>query len=309
VIWHLDDNTWKPRDGEWDITISEQEKHRYWRLFFWNGFVDVLEIAYTGTAFYADQRRTGAVSVAEPYLDGRFDEIEGPHIMLATLTVRDNLVVSVEDYRLSKITYEKYQPVASWITTFQDESVRKYFTDVERYAERWMAPPTACYSVYEELLADDTFEIGDALDYPRLRLPDVVRLETGYYFTYDNIDIRIDGEQNFYSSPVQINVPTPEITTESGVPLATQSRDVIALDRPGSTMMYSTTGKSDSLGLATSPQDLQIQGDEVAVYESSSRVEPYRVISVGAPQEDGDLTTKAYVDAALTVNMDNGAYD
>jgi len=136
-----------------------------------------------------------------------------------------------------------------------------------------------------------------------------VLLEEGYYFTYDDIDIRIDGEQNFYASPVELNVPTPEITTESGVPIATQASQAITTDRPNSTMMYSLKGKSDALGLATNPGDLQIQGDEVTVYESSNRVEPYHVTKVGYPSDESDLSTKAYVDATLIVNMDNGAYD
>jgi len=309
VIWHLDDVTWTPKGGEWDISVSEQTKHRYWRFFFWSGIVDVREFAYTGTALYADQRRTGAVSSAEPYLDELYEEIAGPHIQLATIEVRDKQVVRVEDYRLSQFTYERYQPVASWLTSFQDESIRRYFTDVERYAERWMAPPTAAYGIYDELLEEDTFEIGSYLDYPRLELPFKVNLEAGYYFTYDDIDIQVDGEQNFYANPVLLNVPTPEITTESGVPIATQANQAIAMDRPNSTMMYSLKGKSDTLGLATNPGDLQIQGDEVTVYRSSNRVEPYHVQNVGQPVDESDLSTKAYVDAALIVNMDNGAYD
>lgn len=309
VIWHLDDVVWEPKGGVWDMTVSEQEKRRYWRFFFWSGVVDVREFAYTGTALYADQRRTGSISVAEPYLDELYEEIEGAYILLATIEVRDNALVRVEDYRLSQITYERFQPVASWLTTFQDESLRKYFTDVEKYAERWMAPPTAAYGIYDELLDEDTFEIGSDLEYPRLDLPSAVSIEAGYYFTYDDIDIQIDGEQNFYRDPVQLDIPTPEITTESGVPLATTDGKAITLDRPRSTMMYSLKGKSDALGLATNPTDFQIQGDEVTVYRSSSLIAPYHVSNVGAPEEDGDLSTKAYVDAALIVNMDNGAYD
>ena len=309
IIWHLDDRVWEPKGGSWDVIVSEQAKHRYWKLFFWSGIVDVRQFEYTGTALYADQRRTGAVTVAEPYLDELYAEIEEAHIQLATIEVRDNLLVRVEDYRLSQITYEQYQPVASWLTSFQDNSLRKYFTDVEKYAERWMAPPTACYSIYDELLDDNTFEIGSDLDYPRLDLPVRVGLEAGYYFTYDDIDIQVDGEQNFYANPVLLNIPTPEITTESGVPLATTDNRAITMDRPLSTMMYSLKGKSDSLGLATNPGDIQIQGDEVTVYESSNRIEPYHVMNVAEPEDESDLSTKAYVDAALIVNMDNGAYD
>jgi hypothetical protein len=309
IIWHLDDRVWEPKGGRWDITVSTQERHRYWRLYFWSGVVDVQQFAYTGTALYADQRRTGAVSVAEPYLDELYEQVDGAHIMLAAIEVRGNEVVRVEDYRLSQITYQQFQPVASWITSFQDESLRRYFTDVEKYAERWMAPPTAAYGIYDELLYDNTFEIGSDLDYPRLELPSVVRLEAGYYFTYDDIDIRIDGEQNYYQNPVLLDIPTPEITTETGIPIATTDNRALAIDRPRSTMMYSFKGKSDSLGLATNPGDLQIQGDEVTVYESSSAIAPYHVTNVAAPEDDSDLSTKAYVDAALIVNMDNGAYD
>jgi len=309
IIWHLDDKVWEPKSGQWDMTISEQTKHRYWKLFFWSGIVDVQQFAYTGTALYADERRTGAVTVAEPYLDELYAEIENAHIQLATIEVRDNLIVRVEDYRLSQITYDQYQPVASWLTSFQDTSIRKYFTDIEKYAERWMAPPTACYGIYDELLEEDTFELGSDLDYPRLDLPSRVSLEAGYYFTYDDIDIQIDGEQNFYANPVLLNIPTPEITTESGVAIGTTDGKAITIDRPMSTMMYSLKGKSDSLGLATNPGDVQIQGDEVTVYRSSNRIEPYHVTNVAGPEDDSDLSTKAYVDAALIVNMDNGAYD
>ncbi|MBM4056979.1 MAG: hypothetical protein FJ275_01915, partial [Planctomycetes bacterium] len=228
IIWHLDDRTWEPKGGAWDMLVSEQTKRRYWKLFFWSGLVDVQTVEYTGTAFYADQRRTGSVSVAEPYLDELYEDIATPHIQLATLEVRDNQVVRVEDYRLSQLTYEKFQPVASWLTTFQDESIRKYFTDVERYAERWMAPPTAAYGIYDELLQEDTFEIGSELDYPRLELPVRVELEEGYYFTYDDIDIQVDGEQNFYRAPVLLDIPTPEIATETGIVISTQATQAIA---------------------------------------------------------------------------------
>lgn len=309
AIWQLDDRVWESKAGAWDMTVSEQEKHRYWRFFFWGGLVDVRNVSYTGTAYYADPRRTGATTIAEPFIDNRFDEVEGDHIVLATFTVLDGQIAAVEDYRLSQITYENYQPVASWITQFQDESLRRYFVDVENYAGRWMAPPTAGAQLYEELLAEDTFEIGSELSYPRLLLPNAVSLEPGFYFTYDDIDIQIDGEQNFYNDPVLLDLPTPEITTEAGVPIGTGAGQPISLDRPRSTMMYSLKGKSDALRLTTNPEGFQIEGDEVTVYKSSSRIEPYHVTNVGAPSGDGDLSTKAYVDAAFIVNMDNGAYD
>ncbi len=309
AIWHRDDNTWVARDSEWDMTVSTLEPHRYWKAFFWGGYVEVKTVKYTGTAYFADQRPTGPRTIAEPYIDELYEDIPGAYIQLATMEVRDNQVVRVEDYRLSQITYEKYEPVASWITAFQDESIRNYFDSVVNYAEKWLAPPTSVLSLYDELLVEDTFQIGSDLDYPRLILPETVALETGYYFTYDDIDIQVDGEQNYWDAPTVIDILTPEITTESGIPIATQRNEAITIDRPGYKQLYSKKGKSTALGLATNPSSLQIQGDEVAVYESSSRIEPYHVISVGYPVEDGDLATKAYVDAALIVNMDNGAYD
>ena len=309
VIWQRDDVTWTAKDSTWDMTVSTQTPHRYWKAFFWDGYVEVQIVKYTGTAFFADQRPTGPRTIAEPYIDELYADIPGAYIQLATMEIRDNQVVRVEDYRLSQITYEKYEPVASWITAFQDESVRKYFNDVVNYADKWLAPPTSVKSLYEELLEEDTFQLGSDLDYPRLDLPSTVILEPGYYFTYDDIDIQVDGEQNYWGSPTIIDILTPEITTESGIPLATQRNEAITIDRPGYKQLYSKKGKSTALGLATNPSSLQIQGDEVAVYESSNRVEPYHVMSVGYPEDESDLATKAYVDAALIVNMDNGAYD
>lgn len=309
VIWFRDDNTWTARNGAWDMTVSTLEPHRYWRAFFWDGYVEVKAVRYTGTAFYADQRPTGPRTIVEPYIDELYEDIPGAYIQLATIEVRDNQVVRVEDYRLSQITYEKYEPVASWITAFQDESIRNYFDHVVNYAERWLAPPTSVYSLYSELLIEDTFQLGSDIDYPRLDLPETVILEAGYYFTYDDIDIQVDGEQNYWDAPTVIDILTPEITTESGLEIATQRNEPISIDRPGYKQLYSKKGKSTALGLATNPSSLQIQGDEVAVYESSNRIEPYHVTSVGYPEEESDLATKAYVDAALIVNMDNGAYD
>ena len=85
-----------------------------------------------------------------------FEAIEGDYILLAHFTVKSGAVTNLIDHR--RVTYEKYQPVADWLTTFHDEQLRCNFDRVVQYSEQYMAPPTADFHLYEEM--DDSLCTG-----------------------------------------------------------------------------------------------------------------------------------------------------
>lgn len=163
IIWYAVDTQISPQDGKWEVTTNETEAHRYWRFFFWDGTASVSELLYSGQAYVQDFTSTGPVTNATPYLDGIYETPPGDYILLATFTIIEGNIGQVADMR--NIVTQPYEPVASWLTDFQDQNLRCLFDDVTKYSGKFLAPPTADYHFYDEL--DDSvcsgpgqFELG-----------------------------------------------------------------------------------------------------------------------------------------------------
>jgi len=156
ISWYLEDSV-KASRGTWDLIGAYTEGSRYYRLFFWGGAVEVEEVKYTGEAIFPNRRPIGPVSTVELFMEGLFDEIDRPHILLATVTVKTFEVVQITDKRVS--TPSKYEPVSRWLTDFQDTSLRDIFTSVEKYSEKYLSPLTGGSDFYDDLLQSDfTFQ-------------------------------------------------------------------------------------------------------------------------------------------------------
>lgn len=167
ISWYLEDSV-SPTAVGWTLRNSYVLGSRYFRLFFWGGTVEVLEVKYTGEAIFPNPRPTGPVSSTELFLEPAFDQIDRPHILLARIDVKNFNIVEVEDKRST--TAIKYEPVARWLTDFQDLTVRSIFTDVERYSDRYLSPISGAKSFYEELLESD-FTVSDETLTPRIVFP------------------------------------------------------------------------------------------------------------------------------------------
>ncbi len=152
ISWYLEDSV-KASRGTWDLIGAYTEGSRYYRLFFWGGAVEVEEVKYTGEAIFPNRRPIGPVSTVELFMEGLFDEIDRPHILLATVTVKTFEVVQITDKRVS--TPSKYEPVSRWLTDFQDTSLRDIFTSVEKYSEKYLSPLTGGSDFYDDLLQSD----------------------------------------------------------------------------------------------------------------------------------------------------------
>ena len=93
--------------------------------------------------------------------------------------LNNRTIQSVNDKR--RVTYEKYQPVADWITKFSDEQLRCRFSDVVNYSIKSLAPPSASFHHYDEM--DDSTcwglgqaSIGTILDVPVINYPSEIEL-------------------------------------------------------------------------------------------------------------------------------------
>lgn len=180
IVWNKVEQK-DPTDNGWVVSAEKEEKHRYWKLFFWDDKVAVKQILYTGEALFPDNRISSEVIVATPYLENFFDEIEGNYLLLASIEVKNNRVGTITDYR--RISTVRYDPVADWLTSFQDDNLNCLFDDVEKYSAKFLAPPTADYHLYEELDDSACFGLGefDLSEDQNLRIifPDEVGLGSG----------------------------------------------------------------------------------------------------------------------------------
>jgi len=168
----------------WTLNVKDgKTTHRYWNFFFWGGQVSVDEISYTGEAYFPDLRVVGDITIAEPFIDDLYSDIEGDFILLSHFTVQEGAITEVRDQR--RFIGRKYEPVSSWLTTFQDEQLSCLFDYVENYSTKYLAPPTADFHIYEEL--DDNIcsglgalTIGEEEEDLRVVLPDVVEIRGEY---------------------------------------------------------------------------------------------------------------------------------
>ncbi len=148
IIWEKTAEV-KPTNTGWQSSIQKVGRHRYWRFYFWDGLVSVSEIRYTGEAYVPDKRVSATSVTATPYLDGLYEEIAGDYIQLASFEVKQRRIGSIQDLR--NVTNIKYEPVADWLTDFQDSSLKCLFNLVENYSTQCLNPTTANYHFYNEL--------------------------------------------------------------------------------------------------------------------------------------------------------------
>lgn len=176
IVWTLDAQSYF--DGSWRFNVSRDTPARYWKFFFWNGLAEVTNVLYTGEALFPNQRPVGPVSSVEPFLeDDQFAEINRAHILLAQVEVKEQQVVTVTDLR--RRTSTKYEPVAKWLTDFQDKSLRSLITDISEYSARYMAPPTAGENMYLEF-SSETFLLESEVNRAEIVFPDYVELEPNW---------------------------------------------------------------------------------------------------------------------------------
>jgi len=181
IVWTLDAQSYF--DGSWRFNVSRDMPARYWKFFFWDGLAEVTNVLYTGEALFPNQRPSGPVSSVEPFLeDDQFAEIDRAYILLAQVEVKEQQVVTVTDLR--RQTSTKYEPVAKWLTDFQDKSLRSLVTDISEYSTRYMAPPTASESMYLEL-SSETFLLESEINRAEIIFPDYVELEPGWNVILD----------------------------------------------------------------------------------------------------------------------------
>ena len=177
ILWRKRDQV-RPDGKGWEVDAQGPDA-RYHRFFFWDGNVSVNRINYTGNGYFRDERVLFEDTVAEPFIEDMYDTIDGNYILLATFTVVGGTVKNVDDKR--RVTYEKYQPVADWITKFGDEQLRCRFDDVVQYSAKSLSPVTAHYQYYDEM--DDSLcwglgnvSIGSERDAPVIRYPEIIEL-------------------------------------------------------------------------------------------------------------------------------------
>lgn len=147
IVWNFVDSV-SSNGTTWKLA-NPGDKHRYYKLYFWGGKVGVSEVRYSGDALFPNQRPTGPISSSEIFLEPQFDQIERPHALLGLITVSNFKIVSIADAR--QFSTKKYEPVASWLTDFQDLTLRKLVTDIGGYAERFLSPIGGGSHFYEDL--------------------------------------------------------------------------------------------------------------------------------------------------------------
>jgi len=178
ILWKKTDEV-RPVSNQWKFKALGDNKHRYWRLFFWGGNASVRDIRFTGQTYYPDARTVGPVPIAEPYIDDLYGEIEGDHILLAHFTVAGGVISEVRDQR--RFINRKYEPVSKWLTTFPDEQIQCLFDDVQNYSSKFLSPVSGDYHFYEEM--DDSIctglgqlTLGSEEDVKAIVFPDVVEI-------------------------------------------------------------------------------------------------------------------------------------
>lgn len=185
IIWYKGDQV-RPNNKAWTID-AQGVPMRYHRFQFWDGNASIQQINYTGFGEFRDRRVFFPDTIAEPYIDDMYNAVEGNYILLATFTVRNRVIQKVDDKR--RVTYEKYQPVADWLTSFGDEQLRCRFDDVVRYSELFMSPTTADFHFYDEMddsLCDGLGELhlGEFTDTPKIAYPSEVEIASGEITPY-----------------------------------------------------------------------------------------------------------------------------
>ena len=181
IIWDLQDQKTSER-GSWSFNISRWY-NQYVRTFFWDGRASINEITFTGSLYLEDRRVREQQAVPMLVIRDRYEAIEGDYLMLANFEVRNRgSIVNINDLR--SVSYHKHQPVAGWLTQFQDDSLRCLFDSVTRYSYLSMAPQSSSLHLYDEMEDSNCFglgelDLGSPMGVPRLELPNYVELLSG----------------------------------------------------------------------------------------------------------------------------------
>ena len=181
IIWDLQDQK-SSQDGQWSFNISKWY-NQYVRTFFWDGRASIDEFYFTGSLYLEDRRVKEQQAVAALVIRDMYEAIEGDYLMLANFEVRNRgSIVNINDLR--SVSYHKHQPVAGWLSQFQDDSLRCLFDGVTRYSYLSMAPQTSSLHLYDEMTDSNCFglgelDLGNPMGVPRLELPNYVELLSG----------------------------------------------------------------------------------------------------------------------------------
>ena len=219
IIWYKSDEV-RPNNGEWNLDVRGSKSARYWRFFFYDGSASIQDFRYTGEAYFPDLRTVGPVTIAEPYLDDLYNEVEGGFCVLAQITVINGIITQIGDLR--RFIGRKYEPVASWLTTFPDEQLTCLFDDVEHYATKYLSPPTADFHFYTEL--DDSichglgeFTLADEEDAPRIYFPKEVEISTEFFVPIIDPTLEVDIFEPLVTDPDQSDIETQNVIVGPGV--------------------------------------------------------------------------------------------
>jgi hypothetical protein len=181
IIWNLADESQAP-SGYWTFSVSAS-LNRYLRVFFWDGKSSIDSFSYTGGLYFEDRRVREKQYVEVPVIQDLYEEVKGDYISLATFEVRNiGSIVNVRDLR--SVSYHQHQPVAGWLTQFQDDNLRCLFDSVTQYASLSLTPMSSSVHLYDEMLDTNCFglgeiDLGDSMGAPRLKTPSVVEIFNG----------------------------------------------------------------------------------------------------------------------------------
>lgn len=205
IIWYKQDQQ-LPTENKYFFQDTMELK-RYQKFFFWGRSnrnniplkANIETIRFSGDLGVPNYTSITPSPFAEPYIDDLYEAIDQDYLLVCTFNIRKGVIEGLQDQR--QFIYRDYQPVAEWLTTFQDTSLKCLFDDVVNYSTKSMAPPTSCYNYYEEL--DDSLcfgrgflNVGNVEDALTIDFPTVVLLDP------------IIGERQLFQPDVRTD-PTP----------------------------------------------------------------------------------------------------
>ncbi len=202
IVWELENKGFLTNNVT-NIAIPHQISRRYWKIYFSGGLAKLRSFSYSGEAIYPNTRPSGKVSVATPFLDNKYGELEQTGIVLAFITVRDGKIVEVADTR--RITTQPYEPVSRWLTTFQDESLKKLFGNLTNYSRDFLTPIGSMQEIYRELLAEPNFRIQNYKEKALFVFPSRVNLNPPTTIVLDP-NILTNGNQEIVTERTELNI-------------------------------------------------------------------------------------------------------
>lgn len=218
IVWEFE-SSGNILQGQTSVFVNRNLAKQYWKFYFSGGIAGFLSMGYSGQAVYPDTRPSGKISRATPFIDNKFAELEQIGIVLGYITIKNGEIIQTVDAR--RTTEISYEPVAKWLTTFQDERLKSLFEDVSNYSKRFLSPTEGLYALYNELNQDPNISIGDYkdkvkflfpsridLDPPRTLITNAELLSSDYKdLVTDREELQLEGE----------NVPIP-VTNAAVIP-------------------------------------------------------------------------------------------